>query len=65
MNNINDLIQDLNKHAAKEVDDIVTDILNHFSYTTGIDLDDYVYKDNETEPTETETPAGGEADGQI
>lgn len=56
------LISDINKSKVNQSDinEISKDILNHFSYVSGIDLDEYIYKDSETE-----APAGGETDGEI
>ena len=56
------LISDINKSKVNQSDinEISKDILNHFSYVSGIDLDEYIYKDNETE-----APVGGETDEQV
>lgn len=56
---LENLISDINKSKVNQCDinEISKDILNHFSYVSGIDLDEYIYKDSETE-----APAGGEAD---
>lgn len=53
---INDLIKDINNQTAKGIDEIVKDIVNHYYYITGEELP--------AEETETEAPAGGEADEQ-
>ena len=56
MSKIDDIINDINNQTAKGIDEIVKDIINHYCYITGEELS--------AEETETEAPAGGEADEQ-
>ena len=54
------LISDINKSKVNQSDinEISKDILNHFSYVSGIDLDEYVYKDDESIYPNVETEVG-------
>lgn len=66
MRNLEEIISDLNNSKVNQCDinEISKDILNHFSYVSGIDLDEYVYKDNESVNPNIETEVG-ETDGEI
>lgn len=59
---LKELINNINNQ--QDVNSIADGIVKHFAEVSNIDLDEYVYKDG-TEETETETPAGGEADEQV
>lgn len=59
MCDINEIIKDINAGANKEndINKIADDIVKHFGDITGIDLNDYVYKDDEN--------IGGECNEQL
>lgn len=62
--NINDIIETIKNSSdnnPKDINEITTNILNHFSYVSGIDLDEYIYKDSEN----IEETVGGETDGEV
>lgn len=51
MCNINEIIKDINAGANKEndINKIADDIVKHFAYVSGIDLEEYVYESEEIE----------------
>lgn len=63
MNDINDILESVKDSVnnTNDIDQIVTGILNRFSYISGIDLDEYIYKDSEN----IEETVGGETDGEV